>query len=54
LDFRLTPQQELFKKTVREFCEEKVAPRSRDIEEKTDLIPEVIIKEMVEWLRACF
>ena len=48
LDFRLTPQQELFKKTVREFCEEKIAPRSREIEEKADLIPEDIIKEMVE------
>jgi len=48
LDFRLTPQQELFKKTVREFCEEKIAPRSREIDEKADLIPEDIIKEMVE------
>ena len=48
LDFRLTPQQELFKKTVRAFCEEKVFPRSREIDEKEAGIPEEIIKEMVE------
>ena len=48
MDFRLTPEQELFKKTVREFAEEKLFPRSRDIDEKADGIPEDIIKEMVE------
>jgi len=48
LDFRLTPQQELFRKTVRGFCEEKVFPRSREIDEKAEVIPEEIIKEMVE------
>jgi acyl-CoA dehydrogenase len=48
LDFRLTPQQELFKKTVREFCDEKIFPRSREIDEKEAGIPEEIIKEMVE------
>ncbi|HXZ98044.1 MAG TPA: acyl-CoA dehydrogenase family protein, partial [Candidatus Acidoferrum sp.] len=48
MDFRLTPQQELFKKTVRGFCEEKVAPRSREIDEKGEIIPDDIIKEMVD------
>jgi len=48
LDFRLTPQQELFKKTVRAFCDEKVFPRAREIDEKAEGIPEDIIKEMVE------
>ncbi len=48
MDFRLTPQQELFRKTVRGFCEEKVFPRSREIDEKAEVIPEEIIKEMVE------
>jgi acyl-CoA dehydrogenase len=48
LDFRLTPQQELFKKTVRNFCEEKIFPRSREIDEKGEIIPDDIIKEMVE------
>jgi acyl-CoA dehydrogenase len=48
LDFRLTPQQELFKKTVRGFCEEKISPRSREIDEKGEIIPDDIIKEMVD------
>ena len=48
MDFRLTPQQELFKKTVREFCDEKVFARSREIDEKGEGIPQDIIKEMVE------
>jgi acyl-CoA dehydrogenase len=48
LDFRLTPQQELFKKTVRGFCEERISPRSREIDEKGEIIPDDIIKEMVE------
>ena len=48
MDFRLTPQQELFKKTIRAFCDEKVFPRSREIDEREAGIPEEIIKEMVE------
>jgi len=48
LDFRLTPQQELFRKTVREFCDEKLFPRCREIDQKAEGIPEDIIKEMVE------
>jgi acyl-CoA dehydrogenase len=48
LDFRLTPQQELFRKTVRGFCEEKIYPRSREIDEKGEIIPDDIIKEMVD------
>ena len=42
MDFRLTPQQELFKKTVRSFCEEKLFPRAREIDEKEAGIPEEI------------
>ena len=48
MDFRLTPQQDLFKKTVRAFCEERIYPRSREIDEKGEIIPDDIIKEMVE------
>ena len=48
MDFRVTPEQELFKKTVRDFCEEKIFPRSREIDEKGEIIPDDIIKEMVE------
>jgi len=44
LDFRLTPQQELFRKTVRGFCDEKIFPRSREIDEKGEIIPDDIIK----------
>jgi acyl-CoA dehydrogenase len=48
LDFRLTPQQELFKKTVRGFCEERIFPKSREIDEKGEIIPDEIIREMVD------
>ena len=48
MDLRLTAQQELFRKTVRAFCDEKVFPRAREIDEKAQSIPEDIIKEMVE------
>ena len=48
MDLRLTAQQELFRKTVRAFCDEKVFPRTREIDEKAQSIPEDIIKEMVE------
>ena len=48
MDFRLTPEQDLFKKTIRGFAEEKLFPRSREIDEKAEGIPEEIIKEMVE------
>jgi acyl-CoA dehydrogenase len=48
LDFRLTPEQELFQKTVRGLCEEKILPRSREIDEKGEIIPDDIVKEMVD------
>lgn len=48
MDFRLTPQQELFKRTVREFAEQNVAPRSREIDQKAQGIPEEIIQGMVD------
>ncbi len=48
MDFRLTPQQELFKRTVREFAEQVIAPRSREIDQKAQGIPEEIIKGMVD------
>jgi acyl-CoA dehydrogenase len=38
----------LFKKTVRSFCDEKLFPRTREIDEKEAGIPEEIINEMVE------
>ena len=48
MDFRLTPQQELFKRTVREFAEKYVAPRSREIDQKAQGIPEEILQGMVD------
>lgn len=46
MEFRLTPQQELFKRTVREFSEKRLAPRAREIDEQEAGIPEDIIKEI--------
>jgi acyl-CoA dehydrogenase len=48
MDFRLTPEQELFKKTIREFADEKLFPRSREIDQRAEGIPAEIIKEMVD------
>ncbi len=48
MDFRLTPQQELFKRTVREFSEKVIAPRSREIDQKAQGIPEDIIQGMAD------
>ncbi|HEX9077300.1 MAG TPA: acyl-CoA dehydrogenase family protein [Anaerolineae bacterium] len=48
MDFRLTPQQELFKRTVREFAEKNIAPRSREIDQKAQGVPEEIIQGMVD------
>lgn len=48
MDFRLTPQQELFRRTVREFCEKNIAPRSREIDQKAQGIPEDIIQGLVD------
>ncbi len=48
MDFRLTPQQELFKRTIREFAEKNIAPRSREIDQKAQGVPEEIIQGMVD------
>ncbi len=44
MDFRMTSEQQLFKKAVREYCEKYVAPRSREIDEKEAGIPDDLIK----------
>jgi len=44
MDFRLTPEQEQFKKALRAHCEKNIAPYSREIDEKEDGIPDEIIK----------
>ena len=52
MDFCLTPQQELFKRTVREFAEKNIAPRSREIDQKAQGIPEEIIQGMAPGIKA--
>jgi acyl-CoA dehydrogenase len=46
MDFRLSPEQELFRRTVRQFAERSLAPRSREIDSVRKGIPEEIIREM--------
>lgn len=48
MEFRLNPQQELFKRTVREFSQKRLAPRAREIDEKEAGIPDEIIKEIAD------
>ncbi|MGP8080389.1 MAG: acyl-CoA dehydrogenase family protein, partial [Dehalococcoidales bacterium] len=44
MEFRLSKEHEMFKRSVREYCEKNVAPRSREIDEKENGIPDDIIK----------
>ena len=48
MEYRLTTEQELFRKTVREFCETRVAPRSRQIDDSDANLPEDLLQEMAE------
>lgn len=48
MDFNFTPEQELFRRTVREFAESVIAPRSREIDQMAAGIPEDIIRGMAE------
>ncbi len=45
MDFSFTEKQELFKKSVREFCEKSLAPRAFEIDEKGE-IPREILEDM--------
>jgi len=47
MDFELTEDEELFKKTVGEFCEKKLRPRAREIDD-TEEIPQDVLKGMAE------
>ncbi len=44
MDFSLTEEQELFRKSVREFCEKKLAPRAGEIDEGE--IPHDVLEDM--------
>lgn len=48
MEFRLTTEQELFRKTVREFCEAKIAPRSREIDDSDANLPDDLLQEMAQ------
>src|SRR4030042_813775 len=45
MDFRWTEEQNLWRKTIREFAQKKIKPRVREIDTKKK-IPESLIKEM--------
>jgi acyl-CoA dehydrogenase len=47
VDFNLTEEEELFHKTVREFCETKLMPRAREIDTKEE-IPQDVLDGMAE------
>ncbi len=42
MDFSFTEEQELFRKSVREFCEKKLAPHASEIDEKGEIPHEVL------------
>ncbi len=48
MDFSFSEEQELFRKSVREFCTKKIAPRSKEIDENGE-IPNEIIKDMASF-----
>lgn len=45
MDFSFTEEQELFRKSVREFCDKKLAPHAAGIDENAE-IPPSVIKDM--------
>ena len=48
MEFRLSAEQELFKRMVREFCEKNIEPRSREIDDKEEGIPDDMIKGLAD------
>lgn len=47
MDFSYSEKEELFRKSVRDFCDEKIAPRGREIDEGAAIPPD-IIRDMAE------
>lgn len=48
MEFRLSAEQELFKRTLREFCEKNIEPIAREIDEKEEGIPDEIFEGLAE------
>jgi acyl-CoA dehydrogenase len=48
MEFRPTSEQELFKRTLREWCEKSIAPRAAEIDRQEQGIPDDIIQGLAE------
>jgi acyl-CoA dehydrogenase len=48
VEFRLSTEQELFKQTLREYCEKNIEPRSREIDDNENGIPDDIIQGLAD------
>lgn len=48
MEFRLSSEQELFKRTVREWCEKNLEPRAAEIDRQEQGIPDDIIKGLAD------
>ena len=48
MEYRLSAEQELFKRMIREYAEANIEPRSREIDDKEDGIPDDIIKGLAD------
>ncbi|MFN3532117.1 MAG: acyl-CoA dehydrogenase family protein [Candidatus Brocadia sp.] len=48
MDFSFTEEQELFRRSVREFCEKKIAPFADEIDEKGE-IPHKVLEDMASF-----
>jgi acyl-CoA dehydrogenase len=48
VDYQLTTEQDLFRKTLRQFCESRIAPRSRAIDDSDANLPDDLLLEMAE------
>jgi acyl-CoA dehydrogenase len=48
MEFRLSAEQELFKRMIREFCENNIEPRSREIDDKESGVPDDIVQGLAD------
>ena len=48
MEFRLSAEQELFKRMIREYCEINIEPRSREMDDKEDGIPDDLIHGLAD------
>ncbi len=42
LDFAFSEEQELFRETLREFCQREIAPRAREMDTKMEIPDDLI------------